>query len=68
MFRNIAGIFRNILKTAFRNTGLALLQTIVLRWARTQDVSVIINSAAYAQPRCQNVKLNTSHVAIFLSW
>ena len=24
MFRNIAGIFRNILKTAFRNTGLAL--------------------------------------------
>ena len=26
MFRNIAGIFRNILKTAFRNTGLALLR------------------------------------------
>ena len=25
MFRNIAGIFRNILKTAFRNTGLALI-------------------------------------------
>ena len=25
MFRNIAGIFRNILKTAFRNTGLALM-------------------------------------------
>ena len=24
MFRNIAGIFRNIVKTAFRNTGLAV--------------------------------------------
>ena len=29
MFRNIARIFRNILKTAFRNTGLALPSAVI---------------------------------------